>query len=341
LAVLLGCGCSDGKSGGSGGSGGTGGAGGTGGNGGSGGTGGDGNGPLLDPPPADQGLQFNLMPGVTVPPGQEAQVCVFFKLPSDTDFFFDRVQVEMSDGGRHFYLMKSEFFDFPDDYQTDCFAPVDTNTWNVVLNAQNKSMDWKVPDGVAFRLRRKTQLRMIVHFYNTGTEPLVGRATINLWRRDVAQVQSWVGVIAAVQNNISLAPGETKQVKLHCTLPIDTAEQAFKIHPTHILALNGDLHRTGTDFAVESFQLTSPSMGCPPTCDGIEGAPMFYDTTDGMNPLMKTFVPGSEPIIQNNWGFSFTCSYNNTTGQTVSFGPRVLTQEHCTLFIYFWPVVLL
>src|SRR5438477_363920 len=83
----------------------------------------------------------------------------WLKLASDTDFFFDHVQMEMTEGGRHLHLMKSEFFDFPDELRQDCFAPVDTNTWALVVNSQSKHLDWTLaPAGVAFRLRRKTQL---------------------------------------------------------------------------------------------------------------------------------------------------------------------------------------
>src|SRR5262249_360607 len=104
-----------------------------------------------------------------------------------------------------------------------------------------------------------------------------------------------------------------------------------------ILALSGDFHHAGRDFNVDQFQLTS-TANCPPTCPGNETPPVFYDTTDGMAPLWKTWAPGSEPIVHNYFGFNFMCNYDNTMGtMPLTFGPRVLTQEHCTLFIYFWP----
>src|SRR5262249_40222380 len=97
--------------------------------------------PLLPAPAPAEGVQLDL-PQVTVPAGQEVQVCRFLKLPSDSDFFFDHVQMETTDGGRHLYVMKSEYFDFPDDFHPDCFAPVDTNTWAVVVNSQTRHVDW-------------------------------------------------------------------------------------------------------------------------------------------------------------------------------------------------------
>jgi hypothetical protein len=290
----------------------------------------------LPTPPTGVGLQFDL-PQVMVPPGQEVQACWYLKLPSDDDFFFDHVQSAVSEGGRHLYLFKSEYFDVADDFRTDCFEPVDTNQWSVVLNSQNRNLDWTLPDGVAFHLRHRTQIMVQAHFYNTGTQPVPGRATINLWRRDDATVRHWANVIVAVQNNISIPPEGSFTTKLHCTLPVDTAETATanRIHPTHILALAGDFHRAGRDFQVENFQLSSTN-GCPPNCPGTEGPPIYYDMSDGMNPLWKPF-PDDAATLPNQAGFSFTCAYQNQTNQTVSFGPHVLTEEHCTLFIYFYP----
>jgi len=334
LAVLLALGglgslgCSDGGGGGAGGSSGSGGAG-------TGGSGGDT--PLLPAPPANQGVQFNV-PSVMVPPGQESQVCLYLKLPWDVEFFFDHIQMETTDGGRHLYVFKNEYFDHDEGFVPDCFTPVDTNQWAVVVQSQNQHLDWTLPDGVAFRLRRLTQLMVIAHYYNTGSAPISGRATINLWSRDPATVQHWGNVVVAVQNNISIPPSQSLQVKQHFTLPVDTAETApaNRIHPTHILALSGDFHRTGRDFHVVDFHLSS-TVGCPPTCPGTEGTTAFYDTTDGMKPLMQIFAAGTEPVIANQDGFSFTCNYQNDSSSTVVFGPRVLTQEHCTLFTYFYP----
>ena len=309
------------------------------GGGGTGGTGGQVINPLIPAPPMGQGVQFN-MPEVTVPPGGEVQVCLFFKLPSDTDFFFNHIQMEMSPGGRHLYVWKSEFFDFPDEFRTDCFAPVDTNTWAVVVQSQNEHVDWPIDaPGVAFRLRHKTQMMLMAHYYNTGTQPITdARATVNLWNVDPSTVQHWANSLVAVQNNINIPAGQSGSVNLHCTLPVDTVEQAYPIHPTHILALSGDFHHAGRDFSVDQFHLTS-TTNCPPTCPGtVSNPPVFYDTHDGMSPLWQTFAFGTEPIIQNYYGFDFTCNYDNTMGTTaLTFGPRVLSQEHCTLFMYFWP----
>jgi hypothetical protein len=278
------------------------------------------------------------LPEVTVPPGQEVQVCRFLKLPSDTDFFFDHVQMETTAGGRHLYVMKSEYFDFPDDFHPDCFAPVDTNTWAVVVNSQTRHLDWTLPQGVAFHLHRRTQLMVQAHYYNTGPSPIAGRATVNLWQRDAAQVEHWANVVTAVYNNIHLAPGASMQVTQHCTLPVDTAETApqNRIHPVHILALTGDFHRAGRQYGVRHFHLDQTG-GCPPTCPGTEDDPVYYSNQDGMNPPFQTFSSGSEPQLPNADGFSFTCAYQNDSAETVSFGPRVLTQEHCNMFVYFWP----
>jgi hypothetical protein len=109
------------------------------------------------------------------------------------------------------------------------------------------------------------------------------------------------------------------------------------------IAANGHFHSRGTDFRIYKWDGTSTD---PPAA-----ADMFYQSQQWAEPDMAIDL---DVAIPDNGGVRWTCDYQWSEPSTgcdavdaadpqhagdccYTFGPNVETNEHCNVFLYYYP----
>jgi len=280
------------------------------------------------PPPPDpneivlakpaHGVQLQT-PLFQVEQGKERQHCYWFKLPSDVDLDVVRIEVKYLEGSHHMNLFQTDE-DFPE-HDNDCFSgvfsPMGTNGYHLLVGSQTTSMDWRLPEGVAFKLKAHRQLMLQTHYVNAGTQPTptgAGRVVVNLHDEpDKARVKHAMGTMFANNVNIAIPPRQSREFSTSCRVTQDV----------HVVALTGHFHSRGKAFSVN----VSP--------DGAALADEIYRSRDWDEP---PFTVLAEPLaLKAHGALSYTCAFQNSTDAAIKFGPKVETDEHCNLFAYYFP----
>jgi hypothetical protein len=280
------------------------------------------------PPPSPglaaptDGLQLHI-PRFTVPAGSEVQHCYYFKLPSDVDLEVVRFEIAYLQGSHHMNLFRTTT-QVPD-HDEECFVPMDFSTptnpggVDLIVGSQTEALDWKMPEGVAFKLKAHTQLVLQTHYVNASTQVSAlgaGEVWVNLHTApDPAKITAHVGTMFANNMQLKIPPHSQVSFETGCSLP----------HAVNVIAATGHFHSRGRVFEVRS---------CPTDMRAPETTP-FYQSQAWNEPPFKVL---DTPIsLQAGGGLDYTCEFVNEGTETLTFGPHVETQEHCNLFAYFYP----
>lgn len=279
--------------------------------------------PGLAPPPVGVQLHVNRFP---VPAGTEVQHCYYFKLPSlpdGADLEVVRFEIAYLPGSHHMNLFRTTT-DFPD-HDEDCFTPMDFSTptnpggVDLIVGAQTEALDWKMPDGVGFKLKARTQLVLQTHYVNASTQRSAlgaGEVWVNLHGApDPTKITAHVGTMFANNMQIKIPPHSHVSFETGCSLPQDV----------NVIAATGHFHSRGRTFEVRA---------CPSDMRAPD-ATAFYQSQAWDEPPFKVL---DQPIaLKAGGGLDYTCEFVNDGADTIVFGPHVETQEHCNLFAYFYP----
>ncbi len=279
--------------------------------------------PIADPKaidlePPTSGVQLQT-PELAVEAGTEVQRCYWFKLPSDVDLDVVRIQVKYLEGSHHMNLFQTDTD--VEDHDADCFkgifSPMGTNGYNLIVGSQTGAMDWKLPEGVSFKLKAHRQLMLQTHYVNAATQKTaagVGRVKVNLHSEpDASKITAHMGTMFANNVNVDIPPRQSRSFTTSCALD----------HEAHVVALTGHFHSRGKAFSVN----LSPN--------GVAATDEIYRSRAWDEPPFKVLT--SAVTIPANGGLQYTCDFQNDTDQEVKFGPRVETDEHCNLFAYYYP----
>ncbi len=326
----------------------------------------------MNPPPSGQGVQI-LTDAFTVPPGNELQICYFFKVsdllrqagmdptqPIDVH----RVQIVQKPGSHHMNLfrVRTIFGLNPENgvVQTGkngagaCFVSSNWSDWPLIANTQAEGdQDWSYPDGVANQLEPTETLMLQTHYVNAATQQTqqgVGQVGINLWSIAPSDVKYQMGTIFATNQNIRICESDpTPKYSASC--------QFGGNQPVQIIGANGHFHSRGREFDIYSWDGKSTTQ--PSDSD------RFYQSLSWAEPPMM-HSPDLDVQVAAGGGFWWTCSYQwqdpsaetsgvdtcdtlNTIDATkhhtpasqqdccYTFGPEVDVNEHCNAFVYYYP----
>jgi hypothetical protein len=251
-----------------------------------------------------------------VPPGDEAQLCFAFRLPLDEDLDLDRFEVRATPGSHHFHLYQADEFDRGEGVY-ECFDAVDFERWKLVFATQLTDVDWRLPPGVAYRLRAGQPLLVQIHYVNVGlliTEGDRGYGVMNLHRAPTGSVRTYAGSVFAQNRDIAVPPRSRAHFSAHCTW--DRTVRFF--------AMTGHFHFHGERFMVKMWM-------------GDHMGEEIYRTEGFAEPFFKVW-PDSAPIeVTPGHGIAWMCDYQNDLDETLWFGPRETNQEHCNLFAFYYP----
>jgi hypothetical protein len=266
------------------------------------------------PKPA-RGTQIMVGP-IAVPQGQERTACTYLFFPGKKDVAVNKVRIKVRGGSHHIHLYRpyDETLRF-DDHEETCDFALDFDVWQLILASQNIDLNWKLPKGVAFHFNAGEQLLAQTHFVDNGLleAPEEGWAAFNLHTIPERKVESYAGALFGQDRDVVVTPG-TATATTKCVFP----------RPVKLLALTGHYHFRGKKFTVNTW-------------DGQNTGPELYSFEGYTEPAFARFggPEGNPEVI----GLEWTCTYENETDQTFTFGPFTDRNEHCNLFGFYYPTL--
>ncbi len=310
---------------------------------------------------AEEGLSLRI-PAFEVPYGEEVQDCYFMEVPDlngdGSDIWIGRSLVGMNPGSHHFNIHRvttETELRMEDGVDFDmggtptklvkggpCFDSSNFNEWPLVVNSQtsteeNPYLDWTLPEGVAFRLTPGEILMLQPHYVNISHQdtPYMGRVYINFYRDEETDPVE-LGTLFGTQQSIRVCQSSPDST-YYGTCAFPAADNI------RIAAINGHFHLRGERFSIATWD--GVSLDPPPEEDE------FYLSYSWEDPVMDVNL---DIPVEEGGGIWWTCEYEwrePATGCDIvnseddeqqgdccyTFGPHVEYQEHCNIFLYYWP----
>jgi hypothetical protein len=272
--------------------------------------------------PRAPGRQIVVGP-VAVQRGEEVTECTYMKLKSKRDLAVNRVQIKVSGGSHHVHLYRPQarataLHDLPDGHET-CNMALDFEKWQLILASQSILFDWRLPPGIAFHFTAGEQLAAQTHFVDTGlleTPTGKGWAIYNLHAIPKRKVKAYAGVFFGQDRDVYVPPG-TSTATTRCEFP----------RPVNLLAVTGHYHFRGTKFTVATWDGGQPDAPVQ----------VIYDHEGYVDPAF--IAHDKEHPLPQVKGIQWTCVYENPTDATYAFGPFTDENEHCNLFMFYYPTL--
>jgi len=321
----------------------------------------------LDPPPEGQGAQIET-PEIMVGPGDEVQNCYFYKVSelakagglSETEALnLHRVQIAQRDGSHHMNIFRVKTVVGLDpakgtvaglNGESECFNSPNWADWPLIANSQQDgSVDWTFPEGVANVLDPDEYLMLQTHWVNASSQKTpedAGHVRVNFWHLPKADVKHEMGTLFATKQSIRVCESNPNP-------EFSGSCQFNSPDPVQIIGANGHFHSRGKQFNMYAWDGTS--ITTPPEKD------RFYQSEAWDDPPML-ISPDLDLPIAANGGVFYTCSYDwkqpdpavgcsgldeldakkyMTPAENLdccyTFGPLVEQNEHCNIFVYYYP----
>ncbi|HLK38225.1 MAG TPA: hypothetical protein VKU41_15790 [Polyangiaceae bacterium] len=261
-----------------------------------------------------QTVQASVGP-IPVDAGEETVVCVTMRLSNAEAVYVPRITVQLAPGSHHLVVYRS--MATAESPPTPCttFQGILTGSAAPLMISEKASDDLTFPQGVAVKLAAQQMIELEAHYINTGATALQGHGAVEFETIPATTpnvVESDFALFTTT--NITLPAGVTTTVG-----PLFVAGKAG----THAFALTTHQHRLGTEFKVWAANSATDT-----------NHPPIADTLDWSNPPLYRLDPVLDFGGQN--GLAYQCTWDNTTGQLVTFGEGAL-QEMCVLWMYYYP----
>lgn len=325
-------------------------------------------GPILEPPPAGEGIQLTTG-DFEVPAGTDVQACYFFKVSDLAEKFgyaqsepilLHRTQIAYKIGSHHMNIFRVRSIKDLDPANGDVQVSINGNhpcafssnwsDWPLVANNQDPGeFDWTYPDGVGNELMPDETLMLQSHYVNATaqTTPDGARADVNLWTMPKSELKHSLGTLFATKQSIRICQSN----------PTPTFAGTCQLNspsPVHVIGANGHFHPRGKEFGMYAWD--GKSTETPPESD------RFYKSLVWDEPPMLR-SPDLDVEIKPLGGLWYTCRYewtppkpsvgcaglnkldkegeNMTPDESLdccyTFGNTVDGAEHCNSFVYYYP----
>ncbi|HEY8089417.1 MAG TPA: hypothetical protein VIF09_16265 [Polyangiaceae bacterium] len=273
------------------------------------------------PPSVPAGTAFSLTFGpVTVQPGEEHTKCLVLRLGNVASIHVGTIHNVLSQGSHHMIVYRSTET-VEQTTPIDCQPFTDTldpSRGSTLMVTQKHDDTLTLPDGVAFTLDPNQMIRMEVHYINPTAAPLEVTATTNVITMDDAQFRDEAGFLFIGDPDITVpAHASFSLGPIFFALPSDYAGVNF-------FAITGHEHQFGTGVTVS----TASSATDPGTS--------VYDVPGWLWSEPATVVSDPPFTLPSGGGFRFTCNWDNTSDNPVSFGESA-TNEMCFFWAYYYP----
>jgi hypothetical protein len=234
----------------------------------------------------------------TLDPGEEAYRCQNFDNPfNGVDTAVNRIVTDMTPGSHHLHI-----YNLIEGTSRTLEVCTSADFHALIHAAGTPHAETDYPAGMATKIKGSTGLRLQLHYINTTTDPIVGYATTKMSPVDISTIKDWVAELYFNRIGLTVIPGMSS-VTTNCIIPN---------YYGAITLIGGGTHMHSRGIGETAVSSTGAMLANATTWD--EPPPITYNPPVVLNP--------GDSI---NW----TCTYNNTTGMTLTFGESVATNEMC------------
>ncbi len=270
-------------------------------------------------PPEPSGL-----PDVTfeisghVEAGSEALGCLYVTMPVDRGLIAVPSAESHYTPGSHHFLVYRTTYDTPP--QTGGHACSDAEQVVGVAGsyyeAQTPDERRELPNGVAHVFKPGEVLLLTAHYLNTTGKGIDAHIEFRMHTVDPNEVEHEAGSIFFYNPLITLPPASVLTVTRRCPIAADI----------NVALLWSHMHSRGVDFKAT-------------TDDPVAAARLgdLYATTTWSEPPVREFPEDPPATLRAGSTIEYSCTYNNTTSQTIVAGQSAATNEMCILHGMYWP----
>ena len=235
-----------------------------------------------------------------VAPGEELYRCQNFDNPfGGKDTAVNRVVTDMSPGSHHLHVYNLT------EGSSRTIEVCTTADFHALIHAAGSPHAESVyPDGMARKIKGNTGLRSQLHYINTGTDPINATSTLKMTPvADMSTVSKWVAELYFNRVQLQVPPGMGQTVTTTCSVPNSYG-------PITMIGGGTHMHKRG----IKEVAMTSTGV-------------MLANATTWDEPPPEVYNP---PVVLNPGdSITWTCTYNNDTGMTLTFGESAATNEMC------------
>jgi hypothetical protein len=248
------------------------------------------------------------MGSFTVPPNQEVFMCQDFDNPfGGSDAAIGTTEVDMTPGSHHLHVFYGEDSP-PSPTVAPCQNPYEFRSLLFVSTVP--TLVTQYPAGMAAKLRGSLGLRLQSHYVNTSATEITANVVVKLTKVDPSTITKWIAELYFNRTVLSVPPGNGQQVSTTCTVPSTYGQIGLVSGLSH-------MHSRGVHFVAATNKGTS-----------------LMDTTVWDEPPTETYDP---PIaLSPGDSITWTCTYDNNTGSTLTFGDSAIKNEMCIYLARFY-----
>jgi hypothetical protein len=234
---------------------------------------------------------------IPVAANTELVKCQNFKNPFGRDVALLETESVMV-SSHHMFVFHDPSFDADTNSVADCSG---IEFHDLLHMAQTPMQSITYPPGVGRMLKGTDGLRLLVHLLNTGTTAVTAHVTVTLHAVATTDVQT-LAVSVFFNNAILVVP-----------TGVSTQSRTFTI-PSNIKLMTAvsHMHSRATAF------LATTNTG-----------QVLYKGTNWNEPVPATYNPPMD--ITAGSVVTWSCTYNNMTGTTLTFGESANTNEMCIM----------
>ena len=243
-----------------------------------------------------------------LPAGQESYVCVRKTLSED--MYIKEFQPIAPVGTHHTLLSVNETPTGPDGVET-CSAAANGHVTLLGSGVGENYSAGPLPDGVAYKVAKGSQLNLNLHLFNVADKPLTGLSGTRVRTTTVDRVKNFAETILAGPVSLQIPMGKSVS-KGTCTVKSDTTVVAVAPH----------MHQLGVHLkAVVTRAAGEPVM-------------LYDDAYDFEDQRQKAT---GQLALKKGDVINVECTYENDSGMIVGFGESSL-DEMCFIGLYRYPV---
>jgi hypothetical protein len=278
-----------------------------------------------DGPTEPGGTTYSLQWGpVTVAANTEDTQCVILPLANTDAVKIHEIHDTIGVGSHHMIVYRDDMDGSAVTTPYDCqpFTGALNTTGKIEPLAITQKMDDDIvlPDGVAYTFNPNQLIKIEMHYINTTDSPEAIQGNIVFTAADASTIQNEAGLLFTGSPDISIPANQQFTLNETFTVP-----SYLDLSQAHIFAITGHEHHLGT--GVQVSVATSASDPGTIVYDHLTNFSWSDPATDQQNPAFSVPVGG---------GFKFTCTWENTTSNTVSFGESAC-DEMCFFWAYYYP----
>ena len=277
-------------------------------------------------PPGTQQYTFT-MDQYQVDPGAEFYGCQDIPNPFGADVAIVKTESTVSLGAHHLYAFQipTEQAEFnsgapattppftPDGKKTPIFTcPGGGFEFHPYIHLSQRQDDViSYPDAVGRSLKAAEAIRMMVHYLNTEATPISVGAKVTVNYRQATEVPQLAAGIFVFAPALQVPTGMST---LTFSFPV-TQDMNF-------LQVTGHMHRRGKHY--EAIIRSAAGDVRP-----------FYTSDSWEEPPTQNFSPPL--VLKSGDTVEYTCTYQNDTGMTLTYGESAASNEMCNIFGVFFP----